>query len=249
MNRVHFVLQGKGGCGKSFISKILAQYIAERNNQLPLCFDTDQENPTFYSAKALGAKHVKVMNSDRMFERKLFDPMIEEIITANNDVVIDTGANTFSPMVSYMISSDLISLLRSCDKEVVIHTVIAGGDNLKDTVEGYMDLISQLDCNFILYLNEHFGSARSFLESKAYKTTKEKLDGIVVLHKSSNDLIGDDLSRMNSDSLTFNEVSPGAVSRTGEKYGVVCAQRLKNYKEALFATLDENIVWYQTTAA
>ena len=46
MAKIHMILQGKGGVGKSFISSILAQHrIAKGKN--PLCIDTDPVNATF----------------------------------------------------------------------------------------------------------------------------------------------------------------------------------------------------------
>jgi CO dehydrogenase nickel-insertion accessory protein CooC1 len=52
MAKIHMVLQGKGGVGKSFIAAMLAQYKA-RKGQIPLCIDTDPVNATFHGYKAL----------------------------------------------------------------------------------------------------------------------------------------------------------------------------------------------------
>ena len=43
---VHFVLQGKGGVGKSFVASILGQYFQVRGRDVR-CFDTDPVNQTF----------------------------------------------------------------------------------------------------------------------------------------------------------------------------------------------------------
>jgi CO dehydrogenase nickel-insertion accessory protein CooC1 len=52
-NTVHFILQGKGGIGKTLVSTLLANWIRTKD-ALPLrCFDTDQENATFSRYKAL----------------------------------------------------------------------------------------------------------------------------------------------------------------------------------------------------
>lgn len=45
-NTVHFVLQAKGGIGKSFVSALLAQHVLKHTGAVK-CFDTDQENTTF----------------------------------------------------------------------------------------------------------------------------------------------------------------------------------------------------------
>lgn len=43
MKTIHFVLQGKGGAGKSFIASILAQYMKELDHD-NLVLDTDPLN-------------------------------------------------------------------------------------------------------------------------------------------------------------------------------------------------------------
>ena len=44
-NTIHFVLQAKGGIGKSFVSTLLAQHLLAETGAVR-CFDTDQENTT-----------------------------------------------------------------------------------------------------------------------------------------------------------------------------------------------------------
>ena len=70
-NSVHFILQGKGGIGKSFAASLLAQYLDERFSHSLHCLDTDQENTTFSHYQALNVQHVNVMNHDRTINRKL----------------------------------------------------------------------------------------------------------------------------------------------------------------------------------
>ncbi|MCZ2328968.1 nucleotide-binding protein [Bartonella sp. F02] len=55
MAKVHMILQGKGGVGKSMIAAILAQYKASKKH-MPLCIDTDPVNATFEGYKALNVQ-------------------------------------------------------------------------------------------------------------------------------------------------------------------------------------------------
>ena len=65
MAKIHMILQGKGGVGKSFISSTLAQHkVAKGGN--PLCIDTDPVNATFYGFKKLNVKQINVMNNDEI---------------------------------------------------------------------------------------------------------------------------------------------------------------------------------------
>ena len=66
MKEVHFIAQGKGGVGKSFIASILAQYLKERVKDEHIhCYDTDPVNPTFSRYSALSAQVVPILNSKK----------------------------------------------------------------------------------------------------------------------------------------------------------------------------------------
>lgn len=71
-NTVHFILQGKGGIGKTLVSTMLAQWIATKDDKPPRCYDTDQENATFSRYKAMAVKHVEVMTNTRHIDPKRF---------------------------------------------------------------------------------------------------------------------------------------------------------------------------------
>ena len=78
-NSVHFILQGKGGIGKTFVSTLLAQWM-KNQDEIPLrCYDTDQKNATFSRYKAMNVKHIPVMDN-RTIEPKRFDALIIDIL-------------------------------------------------------------------------------------------------------------------------------------------------------------------------
>lgn len=83
MKTVHFILQGKGGVGKSLAAVILAQYLHDRmGTAMPVhCYDADPVNQTFTRHKALNAKMVPIINQDDVIDSRCFDNLIEDIIT------------------------------------------------------------------------------------------------------------------------------------------------------------------------
>ena len=83
-NTVHFVLQGKGGIGKSFVSTLLAQHVLNETGAVR-CFDTDQENTTFAHYAALGVRHVPVTDPSRTINPKRFDTMMETLLTEDGN--------------------------------------------------------------------------------------------------------------------------------------------------------------------
>jgi Mrp family chromosome partitioning ATPase len=89
--KVHFILNSKGGVGKSFIAFLLAQYYRQR--QAPVvCFDADETTATFSSFAALNVTRIELMQGPRIDERR-FDLILEKVLTDDAHAVIDTGTS------------------------------------------------------------------------------------------------------------------------------------------------------------
>lgn len=223
-NTVHFVLQAKGGIGKSFVSALLAQHFQNQGADLR-CFDTDQENTTFANYKGLPVEHVPVMNESRIIDAKKFDHMMETILTSDGTFVVDTGANTFSPLLAYMVESDVMEILVEGGKKVFIHSIVGGGDTLHDTASGFNSIAQSVQAPIILWLNEHFGAlktedGKNFTETKVFKLNQDKLGGVVLLQKSNHDTSGGDIKKMNTKRMTVKEVLLSTEFSTFEKHRI-----------------------------
>ena len=232
-NSVHLILQGKGGIGKSWISSLLAQYIKDHRKESIQCFDTDQENTTFSHYKELGVKHINVMNADRTINRKMFDGMMEMIFSTDENIVIDNGANTFSPLMAYLVENDIIGLLKEMGKNVYIHTIVGGGDTLTDTTAGFVSVTKSVNAPVVIWLNEHFGSTSTFQNSKEFKDNSENVIEIITLQQRNADTFGDDIKRMNSARKTLKEVLES------DKFTIMEKQRIKTVMRDVFQQLDE----------
>jgi len=125
MAKIHMVLQGKGGVGKSMIAATIAQYKASKG-QTPLCIDTDPVNSTFEGYKALNVQRLNIMDGDEINTRN-FDALVEQIASTKGDVIIDNGASSFVPLSSYLIGNQVPALLQDMGHELVVHTVVTGG--------------------------------------------------------------------------------------------------------------------------
>jgi len=235
-NSVHFVLQGKGGIGKTLVSSWLAQWIEERFPKTLEAYDTDQENTTFANYKALNVKLIDVMNPDRTINRKMFDSMLLEVFASKKNIVIDNGANTFSPLMSYLMENDFIDLMLESGKRVYIHTIIGGGDNLKDTTAGFVSLAKQTNCPMIIWLNENasWGTTENFIESETFTENSANVRGVVLLQGRNSDTFGDDIRRMNKARLTLKEVM---ASET--EFNILEKSRLGSVVRDVFGKLDE----------
>ena len=90
MAKIHMILQGKGGVGKSVIAALLAQYKASKG-QPTLCLDTDPVNATFHGYQALNVHQVALMEEDEIVPRR-FDTLVEIIDRRNR-----TSSSTMAP--------------------------------------------------------------------------------------------------------------------------------------------------------
>ena len=237
-NTVHFILQGKGGIGKTLVSTILAQWLAGKDEKPLRCFDTDQENATFSRYKAMNVKHVPVMTDNRMIDPKRFDSLMIDILEEEGNCVVDNGANTFSPLMAYLLENDCFALLEESGRKVYIHVIVGGGDTLHDTAMGFVSTAKSTNVPLVLWENEHFGllqsaSGKQFIESATYADNAGRVVGRVVLSQRNADTFGADLKKMNIARLTADEV------RGSEKFNVMEKQRIKVVFRDLFDQLDK----------
>ncbi|RJG15267.1 hypothetical protein [Massilia cavernae] len=235
---VHFILQGKGGIGKTLVSTILAQWLAGQDETPLRCYDTDQENPTFSRYKAMNVKHVPVMTDNRMIDPKRFDALMIDILEEEGNCVIDNGANTFSPLMAYLLENDCFALLEDSGRKVYIHVIVGGGDTLHDTATGFVSTAKSTRVPLVLWENEHFGLLQSaagkvFTESQTYADNAGRVVGRVVLSQRNADTFGADLKKMNTARLTAGEV------RASDKFNVMEKQRIKVIFRDLFEQLDK----------
>jgi hypothetical protein len=237
-NTVHFVLQGKGGIGKTYVSTILAQWLQAKDDTALRCYDTDQENTTFSRYKALDVQHVPVMTESRTIDPKRFDALMIDILEQDGNCVVDNGANTFSPLMAYLIENDCFNLLEESGRKVYIHTIVGGGDTLHDTAMGFVTTAKSTQVPLVLWENEHFGllqsaSGKSFLESQTYAENSQRVRGRIVLGARNADTFGADVKKMNTGRLTIEEV------KASDKFNVMEKQRIKVVFRDLFEQLDK----------
>ena len=59
------------------------------------------------------------------------------LLTEEGNFVVDTGANTFSNLLAYMVENEVFDMLRDAHKTTYVHTIVGGGDTLADTANGF----------------------------------------------------------------------------------------------------------------
>ncbi len=234
--KINLVLQGKGGVGKSWVSSCLVQYFQEAGEPV-VALDTDPVNATLSNIKALNAAHVPLLEDNVINERR-FDSIIERVLTEDSHFVIDNGASTFLPLSNYLLENPVFDLLADAGRDLVIHTVITGGQAFLDTAFGFNDLAREMpqSVGFVVWLNEYFGPVQSedgtpFEATRAYIEHKDRITGMVRLPKQSSATFGEDLAAMLRSKWTFKE----AVS--SQEFSLMARQRLVMIRRGIFGQL------------
>lgn len=231
MAKIHLILQGKGGVGKSMVSSIIAQYLRSKNETPPLCIDTDPVNATFTSYKSLDVTRLDIMQDKKIDPRK-FDAMVELIADEERDVIVDNGASTFVPLSNYLISNQVPALFKEMGHQVIVHCVITGGQALLDTISGFAQLLTQYpeECEFVAWLNPFWGpieqNGKTFEQMKAYTENKARLTAIVEIPELEDDAQAD-FSEMLQSRLLFEEILED------KETPIMSRQRLKILKRNL----------------
>lgn len=249
MSMINIVLQGKGGVGKTFTSLMLAQYLQDKNIE-KLLIDTDPINNSFSSYESLGVQPLTIL-SENTVKPKAFDELMEILIENEKTAVIDNGASSFLPLLSYLIENECFEVLKDSGHIINIHSIIAGGQALADTMSNLLQLIDKLPpyINFIVWLNEKDGDIASqeapdkgFEESKVYIQNKDRIKSIIRLPKPSQDQLLD-IRKALSQRITFSEAIFSADFRVMEK------QRIKLYQRHVYQQLDNAIIFEEAATS
>lgn len=231
------VLQGKGGVGKSYSASLIAQFLLSKNEPL-ISIDTDPNNRTLYSIKNLKAKYLNLFDEDERLDERNFDKLMELAFSnIGSNFLIDNGATSFLPLLSYIVENDIFTML-SEHFDVYIHIPITGGQAQDDTLNGMEQLINAHSKNvkFIIWVNEYHGKIKDidgkpFEEMDIYKKNKSKILAVLLLKQQNEKTFGRDLEEMTKAKLTFDEVNDNP------NFQLMSKQRLKIYQQEVFSQL------------
>lgn len=154
---VDFVLQGKGGAGKTLIASFLAQYGQDVGKDVR-CYDCDPINNTLASVETLCTEVIDILVDEETNVPEM-DRMISEMLSIDSNFVVDAGASGFVPTLSYLLREELFDLISQSGKVVRVHVVIIGGESFADTVLALRDMVQQLPkcVQIVVWMNEFFG--------------------------------------------------------------------------------------------
>ncbi|NLZ17989.1 MAG: conjugal transfer protein TraL [Desulfobulbaceae bacterium] len=230
------ILQGKGGVGKSLVASLLCQYLIEQGREI-LAFDTDPVNQTLTGYKDLPVQELKLMKGDDI-DRRRFDQLIEAVLSASDDVVVDNGAATFVPLSSYLKENQTVDFLEEAGMRVLMHTVFTGGQAMKETADGLVSLARHFPTvPLVVWLNRYFGeiatAGKQFEEFKVYRENQDQIAGLIYIPMKSPQTFGRDLEELFSRHQTFAQAAVDA------SLPVMTRQRLKIFWSEVCQAIDK----------
>ena len=99
----HFVLQGKGGVGKTTVSTFITQYVKDYLKQDYLAIDTDQVNASFASFKGLNVEQVNLMEENRITD-KGWEMLANRLLnTDKSNIIIDNTSSRTDSLLSFIL--------------------------------------------------------------------------------------------------------------------------------------------------
>jgi hypothetical protein len=235
MSNVHIVLQGKGGVGKSLAATMLAQFLKSRG-ETPLCIDTDPTNATFSGFKALNVRKLALLENGDINSRN-FDAMMELIVGSKDTVVVDSGASTYNPLSSYMFDNAAPEVIADHGHQLILHTIIVGGQHLVDTLSGFAAIAEAFPAPavIVVWLNPYHGpietEGKTFEQMKAYREVKDRVAAIVKLPDLKRETFGADVQEMLAERKTLEE------AMASETLPLMQRHRLGRVRDAVFGEL------------
>lgn len=240
MSNIHFILQGKGGVGKSVTAALIAQNFKDSEGGLAL-FDTDPVNSTFANYKGLDVKACDIMEKGNINPAR-FDNLMESLIESEaQTIVIDNGAATFVPLLNYLDTNDAFSVLAETGNTVYIHTLVTAGQGMMDTLAGLKQLcenFGESDAKIVVWKNEFWGdiemNGKSFEQSKVFIDNKKVIDTVITIPMMlPKETFQDTFSKLLKLKMTFEE---GIAS---DSFTIMERQRLKRIQKDLFSNINQ----------
>lgn len=225
MKQVHLILQGKGGVGKSLVASFFTQHCISIE-KAPICYDTDPVNQTYAGYKEFKANRLELMRDDNIDQRQ-FDQLVEAIITAPADstFIVDNGAATFVPLCAYMFENNVAGFFKEQGIQLMIHSVLTGGQAQSDTMDGLASLLENFpSVPVVVWLNEYFGrverDGKKFEDSKLFREHQEQIHALIRIPEVRKETFGADMDQMLRQKLTF------AAVKEAPDFTIMARQRL-----------------------
>ena len=227
MANIHFIGGEKGGVGKSLVSRVVAQYMIDR--QLPfLGFDTDRSHGALMRFYAGFASPVLV---DRY---ETLDAIIEAAVDVpERRILVDLAAQTHDPLVKWMDESGVLELAAESGFAIHYWHVMDAGRDSVDLLKKLLDRFGDR-LHYVLVRNQIRGDDFSILDKSGEQERALNLGARLVTIKHLNDTV---INKIDAGSSSFWHAANNT-ERDSAPLGMMDRQRLKMWLRDTYAQLD-----------
>lgn len=227
MAHIHFIGGEKGGVGKSLVSRLVAQYLIDK--ELPfLGFDTDRSHGALLRFYAGFASPVLI---DRY---EALDSIIEAAVEQpDRRILVDLAAQTHDPLVKWFDESGVLEMAAESGFTLTYWHVMDSGRDSVDLLKKLLDRFGAR-LNYVLVRNQMRGDDFSMLEQSGEQDRAIGLGAKVVSIRHLSDSI---IQKIDASSSSFWAAQHDAdKSRTG--LGMMDRQRLKIWLRDAYQQID-----------
>lgn len=227
MANIHFIGGEKGGVGKSLVSRLVAQYLIDK--ELPfLGFDTDRSHGALLRFYAGFASPVLI---DRY---EALDSIIEAAVEQpDRRILVDLAAQTHDPLVKWMDESGVLDMAAESGFTITYWHVMDSGRDSVDLLKKLLDRFGAR-LNYVLVRNQMRGDDFGMLEQSGEQDRALGFGAHVVTIKHLSDSI---IQKIDASSSSFWAAQHDAdKSRTG--LGMMDRQRLKMWLRDAYQQID-----------
>jgi len=235
---IHLVLQGKGGVGKTVVAGWLTEFLMHRGQPVH-CIDGDPVNRSLAQYKALPVEKLDLVSQDGVVIRSRYDAMVDRFMTEEAVFVVDNGATAFLPFWTYVVESNIPTVLRESGRRVYVHVPISGGEMLNDTLLGFKTIAETAEeKSLVVWINEYFGpvarDGKTFDQMQVYLDNRDKVLTSIGIPQRAPDTFAENIRRMRERKLTFEEAI-----RTAPGFYIMDKSRLYRVRRELFEQLEQ----------
>lgn len=228
MAHIHFIGGEKGGVGKSLMSRVLAQYMIDR--EIPFIgFDTDRSHGAlmrFYSGYASSVLVDNIEALDTIIEAAAEQP--------ERRVLVDLAAQTHDPLVKWMDDAGVLNLADEMGMTIHYWHVMDSGKDSVDLLKKLLDRFGT-GMKYVLVRNQIRGNDFSVLEQSGEQARAMQLGARVVSIKKLGDSV---INKIDAGSSSFWKAK-NPQDPNGGGLGLMDRQRVKAWLRDAYREIDD----------
>ena len=228
MAHIHFIGGEKGGVGKSLMSRVLAQYMIDR--EIPFIgFDTDRSHGAlmrFYSGYASSVLVDNIEALDTIIEAAAEQP--------ERRVLVDLAAQTHDPLVKWMDDAGVLNLADEMGMTIHYWHVMDSGKDSVDLLKKLLDRFGT-GMKYVLVRNQIRGNDFSVLEQSGEQARAMQLGARVVSIKKLGDSV---INKIDAGSSSFWKAK-NPQDPNGGGLGLMDRQRVKAWLRDMYREIDD----------